>query len=64
MLEPTNYETYYNSTISETFTSFRSFLLTLTITLTGVKKSLVLEPGTSKISGRTSIYFTQCPWDN
>ena len=23
----------------------------------GVKKSLVLEPGTSKISGRTSIYF-------
>ena len=24
---------------------------------TGVKKSLVLEPGTSKISGRTSIYF-------
>ena len=25
--------------------------------MTGVKKSLVLEPGTSKISGRTSIYF-------
>ena len=23
----------------------------------GVKKSLFLEPGTSKISGRTSIYF-------
>ena len=26
-------------------------------TYTGVKKSLVLEPGTSKISTRTSIYF-------
>ena len=26
-------------------------------TYTGVKKSLVLEPGTSKISGRTRIYF-------
>ena len=33
MLEPTNYETDYNSTISDTFTTFRSFLLTLTITL-------------------------------
>ena len=27
------------------------------LTVTGVKKSLVLEPLTSKISGRTSIYF-------
>ena len=27
------------------------------LALSGVKKSLVLEPGTSKISGRTSIYF-------
>ena len=32
-------------------------------TTAGVKKSLVLEPGTSKISGRTSIYFSQCPGD-
>ena len=33
------------------------FCVSLYLYTAGVKKSLVLEPGTSKISIRTSIYF-------